>query len=119
MAKKGQGHRRHSLEFKRMIVKQRIEEGISLRQVCRTYKLNSENVIKWTRRYLAGEPLEMPRGRPKTQSSASPSISPTEANLRAENERLRAELAFKDELIKLLEERATVKKKNDLESCGD
>jgi transposase len=118
MAKKGQKFRRHSLEFKLMIVRQRVEGGISLTRICRTYKLNSENVIKWTRRYLAGESLEMPRGRQKTRTT-TPTPPQTEEELRAENERLKAELAFKDELIKLLEKRAVVKKKTDSKSSGD
>ena len=116
MAKKGQKFRRHSLEFKLRVVRQRIEEGVSLNQVCRTYNLSSENVIKWTRRYLAGENLEMPRGRPMQRIATNPPIPQTEEGLRAENERLKAELAFKDELIKLLEERAIVKKKTDSKS---
>lgn len=118
MAKKGQKFRRHSLEFKLMIVKQRVEGGVSLERICQIYKLSPENVIKWTRRYLAGESLEMPRGRPKTRI-ATPRPPQNEEELRAENERLKAELAFKDELIKLLEERAEVKKKTDSKSFDD
>ena len=119
MSKKGQKYRCHNLEFKEMVVRQRVVEGISLRQICRTYHLSSENVIKWTRRYLAGEPLEMPRGRHKTRISSNPTLPQAEESLRAENERLKAELAFKDELIKLLEERVEVKKKTDSKLFGD
>lgn len=119
MAKKGQKYRRHSLEFKQMIVLARVEGGASLNHICRSYKLNSENVIKWTRRYLAGEPLEMPRGRPKPKIATNPTLPQTEEGLRAENERLKAEVAFKNELIKLLEERARVKKKIDSRSCDN
>ena len=103
-----------------MVVLARVEGGVSLNHICQSYKLNSDNVIKWTRRYLAGEPLEMPRGRPKTRIAATnPTLPQTEEGLRAENERLKAELAFKDELIKLLEERVRVKKKTDSKSCDN
>jgi transposase-like protein len=119
MGQKGQKNRCHNLEFKEMVVRQRVVEGISLRQIRRTYNLSSENVVKWTRRYLSGEPLEMSRGRPKTRIAPSPSLPQTEEGLRVENERLKAELALKDELIKLLEERAGVKKKTDSKSFGD
>jgi len=102
-----------------MVVLARVEGGVSLNHICQSYKLNSDNVIKWTRRYLAGEPLEMPRGRPKTRIATNLTLPQTEEGLRAENERLKAELAFKDELIKLLEERARVKKKTDSKSCNN
>ncbi len=61
----------------------------------------------------------MPRGRSQTQIATNPTPPQTEEGLRVENERLKAELAFKDGLIKLLEERAAVKKKTDSKSFGD
>lgn len=119
MAKKGQKFRRHTVEFKQMIVALRLQAGMSLNAVCRRYQLNSENVIKWTRRFLAGEPLEMKRGRPrKATFEPAPNFS-TEDALRAENEYLKMALAYKDEVIKVLEARESLKKKNDLPSSND
>jgi transposase len=119
MSKKGQKYRKHSLEFKRSIVRQQLVNGVSQTEICRIYSLSSENVGKWTRRFLAGEQLEMPRGRPKVHIAQKPEPLSTEEALKAENERLKMELAFKNELIKLLEEHATVKKKNGSTSSGD
>jgi transposase len=119
MSKKGQKYRKHSLEFKRSIVRQQLVNGTSQRQICRTYSLSSEIVRKWTRRFLAGERLTMPRGRPKVQHTQKRKALSSEESLKAENERLRMELAFKDELIKVLEEHTSVKKKNGSTSSGD
>lgn len=113
MGKEGQKYRRHTVAFKRSVVALRLEAGMSLKAVCRKYQLNSENVIKWTRRFLAGEPLEMKRGRPRqTPSRPAPNLSVEDA-LRAENEHLKMVLAYKDEVIKVLEARESLKKKND------
>lgn len=113
MAKKGQRFRHHTIEFKRSVVALRLEAGMSLNAVCRKYKLNSENVIKWTRRFLAGEPLEMKRGRPGITNHEIPPELSAEDVLRAENEHLKMVLAYKDEVIKVLEARDSLKKKND------
>jgi len=61
----------------------------------------------------------MPRGRRKAHIETEQTALSTEKELRAENERLKMELAYKDELIKLLEKHADVKKKNDSKSSGD
>ncbi len=112
-------NRRHSVGFKRSIVYQRLTGTTSLTQLCRIYSLSPENVIKWTRRFLAGEPLEKPRGRPKKPFTPEQTALSTEEKLQAENERLRMELAYKNELIKLLEKHACIKKKNASKSLSD
>ena len=53
-----------------------------------------------------GRPREHP-----VEENTEPEMSP--AKLRAENKQLKIELAYKNELIKLLEERARLKKKTD------
>lgn len=111
MARKGQKFRAHSNEFKLHVVHLRTKDGYSLRQVCRMYNLNSENVIKWTRRFLNGEPLTMKRGRPTKSEPLESNNSNSPANLKEQLEQLKTELAYKDELIKYLEKRERVKKK--------
>jgi transposase-like protein len=71
MASKGQKFRKHTNEFKLHVVHLRLVQKYSLRTVCRIYGLNSENVLKWTKRFLRGEPLTMKRGRPKKDSSTT------------------------------------------------
>lgn len=118
MSRKGQKYRTHSIGFKKFIVQKRIDDGYGINKLCRIYHISSENVIKWTRRYLAGEPLEMKRGRPsKTKRALVPEDQLT--TLRKENERLKVELAYKTELLALLESRADVKKKTSSESLID
>lgn len=118
MSKKGQRYRTHSIEFKQFIVRKRIEDGYGINKLCRIYHISAENVIKWTRRYLAGEPLEMKRGRPSHTTRVLVQDDPLTA-LRKENERLKVELAYKTELLTLLESRADVKKKTSSESSTD
>ena len=118
MSKKGQRYRKHSIEFKQFIVHKRIKDGYGINKLCRIYHISAENVVKWTRRYLAGEPLEMKRGRPSLSTRVLVQDDPLTA-LRKENDRLKVELAFKTELLAPLESRANVKKKTNLESSID
>jgi transposase-like protein len=118
MSKKGQKYRKHSIEFKHFIVQKRIKDGYGKNKLCRIYHISSENVIKWTRRYLAGEPLEMKRGRPSQTKRVLVQDDPL-TTLQKENDRLKVELAYKTELLNLLESRADVKKKTNLESSID
>lgn len=119
MARKGQKFRKHSIDFKSFIVHSRISGNLSIRQACAIYNLSPENVIKWTRRHLRGEPLEMKRGKPTKNPRLTPEEKQAQKELKAENLRLRAELAFKDELIKLYQEKEELKKKKYLESQND
>jgi len=116
MASKGQKFRTHSNDFKLYIVQLRIKKGYSLRSVCRIYSLSSENVIKWTRRYLNGEPLTMKRGRQKKKPLPANISKITPLNLEEQLEQLKAELAYKDEVIKHLEKREHLKKKKNSKS---
>lgn len=118
MSRKGQKYRKHSIEFKKLIVRKRIEDGYGINKLSSIYHISSENIIKWTRRYLTGEPLEMKRGRPSKTKHTLVEDDPLRA-LQKENERLKAELAYKNELLALLESRAHVKKKTNSESSLD
>jgi len=116
MAKKGQKFRKHSEQFKLHIVRLRLGKSYSLGQISKMYNLSHENVIKWTRRFLNGEPLTMKRGRPpKSKESRTPKANRSESP-EEELKRLRAELAYKDKIIEFLEEREHVKKKRSSES---
>jgi transposase-like protein len=118
MAKKGQIFKKHSDEFKQYIVNLRLKQGFSKNQLCKLYKLSPENVIKWTRRYLAGEQLSMKRGRPPKVIQSTEEKTLME-KLIAENKRLKTEIAYKDEVLKFLEKREELKKKNDSESSNN
>ncbi|MCD1653605.1 hypothetical protein K7J14_02690 [Treponema zuelzerae] len=118
MSKKGQKFRKHSIEFKEFIVKKRLEDGYGINKLSRIYHISSENVIKWTRRYIAGEPLAMKRGRP-TKIQKITVRDDLESSLRMENERLKVELAYKTELLKYLQNRVDLKKKTNSESSND
>lgn len=108
-------YRKHSIEFKKEIVQRRLSGEHSLRSLARQYELSDENIIKWTRRYLAGEPLEMKKG-PKQKPKEIDLSGASEKELQKEIKKLKAELAYKNEIIKFLESQNEVKKKNDSES---
>lgn len=118
MAKKGQKQKKYSLAFKELIVQKRIRDGYGINRLSRYYHISPENIVKWTRRYLAGEPLEMKRGRQPKSKEETVSDDPLIA-LRKENEFLKAEIAYKNELLALLEHRISVKKKTNSESSID
>jgi transposase-like protein len=104
-------YRKHSLEFKEEIVRLRVEEGWSQRQISRKFDIGRENIQKLTRRYLAGEPLEMKKGRQSMPKQ--PDLTGfTEHQLLKEIERLRAELAYKNEVLETLNFKDIKKKKN-------
>jgi transposase-like protein len=105
------------LAFKEHIVRERLKGEIGVKGLAMRYGVSPKEIRLWTKRYLAGEPLKMKMGRPrKHPDEEQDEIEATPANLRAENKQLKAELAYKNELIKLLEERRRVKKKTDSSS---
>lgn len=116
MAKKGQKFRKHNDEFKEFIVALRLKKGYGINKLCKMYGLSPENVIKWTRRFLNGEPLTMKRGRSGKRKAPSQKSSKSAASLEDQIEQLKAELAYKDKVIEYLEERERLKKKKNSES---
>jgi transposase-like protein len=112
---RGNRHYKHlGLELKQHIVLERLEGEVGLKRLSKFYGVTPKEIRLWTKRYLAGEPLKMKMGRPRKHPAEEPAEpEPTPTQLRAENKELKAELAYKNELIKLLEDRAQVKKKND------
>jgi transposase-like protein len=113
-------YKHRGLGFKEHVVREHLEGGISKKRLARIYGISPKEISIWAGRYLAGEPLEKKMGRPRThpvEVDTEPGISP--AKLRAENKQLKIELAYKNALIKLLEERARLKKKTDSNSSED
>jgi hypothetical protein len=109
-----------SLATKQHIVLERLKGVMGAKRLAALYRVSPKEIRLWTKRYLAGEPLKMRMGRPRThpaEEMTEPETTPE--RLRAENKQLKAELAYKNELIKLLEDRARVKKKSDSSSSED
>ena len=108
--------------FKEHVVREHLKDGISKKRLAKLYGICPKEIKIWAERFLAGQPLEMKMGRPRKiplePGSLKPDADPepTETELRAENKRLRAELAYKTELIKLIQSRLRLKKKTDSES---
>ena len=116
MAKKGQHFRNHSDRFKLHVVYLRVKKGYSLSQISRMYDLSKENIVKWTYRFLNGEPLTMKRGRPKKSKENNSKSDETELSLEQQLEQLKTELAYKNKVIEYLEEREQLKKKKSSKS---
>jgi transposase-like protein len=114
-----------SLATKQHIVLERLNGVMGVKRLAAFYQVSQKEIRLWTKRYRAGEPLKMKMGRPRKHPAEEPTTSePTEPEtpperLRAENKQLKAELAYKNELIKLLENRARVKKKSGSNSSED
>jgi transposase-like protein len=115
---RGKRQYRHlGLALKEHIVRERLKGEMGITRLGQAYGVSPKEIRLWTRRYLAGEPLKMKMGRPRKHPIEDQAESETTpAKLRAENKQLKAELAYKNELIRLLEERGRVKKKTDSSS---
>ncbi len=103
-------YRIHSVEFKKKLVLKRLSGERSLKSLAREHEISPENIIKWARRYLAGEPLEMKKGHKKKPEEIDLS-SASEKDLLDEIVKLRVELAYKNEVISVLESREELKKR--------
>jgi transposase-like protein len=121
-----QGKRKYKhlgVAAKASIVLERLKGNVGVKRLAAVYSVSPKEIRLWTKRYLAGEPLKMKMGRPRknpveeTEEPEGPEVMP--AQLRAENKQLKAELAYKTALIKLLEDRAKIKKKTDTSLSGD
>jgi transposase-like protein len=115
---KGERKYRHlGIAAKQLIVLERLKGELGIKRLAAMYSVTPKEIRLWTKRYLAGEPLKMRMGRPRTHPAEEPTEpEATPAQLRAENKQMKAELAYKNELIKLLEDRVRVKKKSNSNS---
>jgi hypothetical protein len=109
-----------SLATKQHIVLERLKGVIGVKRLAALYRVSPKEIRLWTKRYLAGEPLKMRMGRPSKRPAEEPTEPETmPERLRAENKQLKAELAYKTELLKLMESKVQVKKKSDSSSSED
>lgn len=111
MSRKGQKYNKYTDEFKYKIVNLRFNKRHGINRLCKMYNLSPENVIKWSRRYLNGEPLTMKKGRRPNKELISDSNTKTKKDLEKEIELLQTELAYKNKVIEYLEKRERLKKK--------
>ncbi len=105
---RGIRHSHHTASEKNAIVREFVENGVPLHEICLRYDLSRSTVKAWLRRYRGGHSLEnRKRGRPPKDPMARPKKKAplTELEkLQAENLRLRAENALLKKVKALVEE---------------
>ena len=98
----------YTSDEKLAIVKDFLEKGVTLQELCLRYDLSSSTIKTWVRLYRQGLSLEnRKRGRPPRESMARPKKKEAETELerlQAENLRLRAENALLKKVKALVEE---------------
>lgn len=119
---KGKSNKRYTLEFKVMVVETMHKENLSYSETARKFKVPSKTQItSWERIYLTEGPEGLAverRGRASAASGTQKGLPPklqkqVEEDLIAENQRLRAEVAYLKNLQALVleDERKTHKKR--------
>ena len=102
---KGVPNKRHTGEFKQMVVETMMREKLSYREAARRFEVRDhKDVAKWERYYLAEGPEGLYAERRGRGSKGAPQQFPKEVedDLLAENQRLRAELAYLKKLQALV-----------------
>ena len=98
----------YTSDEKLAIVKEFLEKGVTLQELCLLYDLSSSTIKTWVRLYRQGLSLEIrKRGRPPREPMARPKKKEAETELerlQAENLRLRAENALLKKVKALVEE---------------
>lgn len=98
----------YTSDEKLAIVKEVLEKGVTLQELCLLYDLSSSTIKTWVRLYRQGLSLEnRKRGRPPRELMARPKKKEAETELerlQAENLRLRAENALLKKVKALVEE---------------
>ena len=112
---KGVPKKRHTGEFKQMVVETMMRDKLSYREVAHQFEISGhEQVRKWERIYLTEGPEAFEIERRGRGSKGRPRKLPKEVedDLLVENQRLRAELAYLKKLQALVleEERHQSKK---------
>ena len=101
-------NKRYTPEFKKVVVETMRSEHLSVNETMRRFSINDYGIIKhWGRIYLEEGPEELTverRGRPNTGCSHK-FPKAVEEDLIAENQRLRAEVAYLKNLQALVLER--------------
>ena len=94
---KGIPNKRYTPEFKQMVVETMREECLSVREAMRRFEINDHGIIeRWERIYLEEGPEGLAIERRGRKSSNRPAklYKAVEADLIAENQRLRAEIDY-------------------------
>ncbi len=94
---KGIPNKRYTPEFKKMVVETMRAEHLSLNETMRRFEINDNGIIKrWERIYLEEGPEGLAIERRGRKSTGRPHKLPKEVeeDLIAENQRLRAEVAY-------------------------
>jgi len=112
---KGVPNKRHTGEFKQMVVETMMHDNLSYREVARQFEISGhEQIRKWERIYLTEGPEGLYIERRGRSSKGRPTKMPKEVeeDLLAEVQRLRAENAYLKKLQALVleEERHQSKK---------
>lgn len=98
----------YSAEEKLSIVRESVENGVPLQEICLRYNLSRSAIQSWLRKYRAGQTLENgKRGRRPKDPMARPKKKEPQTELeklQAENLRLRAENALLKKVKALVEE---------------
>ena len=105
---KGVPNKRYTPEFKKLVIETMQEEKLSYSETCRRFEVNSRDRIKsWERIYLEEGPEGLAVERRGRKITGRPRKLPqsTEEDLIAENQRLRAEVAYLKNLQALVLER--------------
>ena len=115
---KGVPNKRHTGEFKQMVVETMMHDNLSYREVARQFEISGhEQIRKWERIYLTEGPEGLYIERRGRSSKGRPTKMPKEVeeDLLAEVQRLRAENAYLKKLQALVleEERHQSKNKGD------
>lgn len=110
---KGVPNKKYTGEFKQLVIETMRSEGLSCMETAERFGLRHKRIQDWERIYLAEGPEGLyieHRGR---SSTGRPKKLPkeVEADLLAENQRLKAELAYLKKLQALVSEREQRQKK--------
>lgn len=111
---KGKSNPKYTGEFKQMVVETMHEEHLSCREIAKRFEIPHQRVCDWERIYLTEGPEMLHIERRGRSSKGRPAKFPKEVeeDLLAENQRLRAELAYLKKLQALfLEEERHQRKK--------
>ena len=104
---KGVPNKRYTGEFKHMVVENFRRENLSYSEAEKRYHVNNTRILAWERIYLTEGPEGLYVERRGRGSTGRPRKLPkdVEEDLLAENQRLKAELAYLKKLQALVSER--------------
>ena len=110
---KGGPNKKYTGEFKQMVIETMRSEGLSCVETAERFELRHKRVQDWERIYLAEGPEGLYIDRRGRGNTGRPHKLPREVeeDLLAENQRLKAELAYLKKLQALVSEREQRQKK--------